>query len=47
MVSIGVSAIVAGITEPGIFGVNMKYKSAMIGCTIGAFVGGSLVDYLE
>lgn len=40
MVSIGVSAIVAGITEPGIFGVNMKYKSAMIGCTIGAFVGG-------
>lgn len=40
LISIGVESILAGISEPGIFGVIMKYSSAMIGCTIGAFVGG-------
>lgn len=40
LISIGVEAILAGISEPGIFGVNMKYSSAMIGCTVGAFTGG-------
>ncbi|MDQ0360461.1 glucose PTS transporter subunit IIA [Breznakia pachnodae] len=40
MISIGVSSVIAGITEPGIFGINMKYTSAMIGCSVGAFVGG-------
>lgn len=40
MASIGMTSVLAGITEPGIFGINMKYRSAMIGCTVGAFVGG-------
>lgn len=40
MISIGVSSIVAGISEPGIFGINLKYPAAMTGCTVGAFIGG-------
>lgn len=39
-ISIGVSSVLAGISEPGIFGINMKHKSALIGCSIGGFVGG-------
>ena len=40
------SAIVPGITEPGMYGITLKYKTpmiaAMIGSGIGAFIGGLL-----
>lgn len=38
------SAVVPGITEPGMYGITLKYKTpmiaAMIGSGIGAFIGG-------
>lgn len=36
----GISAIVAGVTEPAMYGVTLKYKTPMIACAIGAGVAG-------
>lgn len=38
--SSAVAAIVAGVTEPAMYGINLKYKKPMIAATIGAFCGG-------
>lgn len=40
LTSIVVSAVVAGVTEPAIYGVNMKYKKPMIGVMAGGLAGG-------
>lgn len=39
-ISMCVSAVFAGITEPAIFGINMKYKSGLYGALAGAVAGG-------
>lgn len=39
-ISMCVSAVFAGITEPAIFGINMKYKSGLYGALSGAVAGG-------
>ncbi|MBS7576124.1 MULTISPECIES: beta-glucoside-specific PTS transporter subunit IIABC [unclassified Enterococcus] len=36
----GVSALVAGVTEPAMYGITLKYKTPMIGAMIGAAIGG-------
>lgn len=36
----GVSAIVAGVTEPAMYGVTLKYKTPMIASVIGAGIAG-------
>jgi PTS system beta-glucosides-specific IIC component len=36
----GISAIVAGVTEPAMYGVTLKYKTPMIASVIGAGVAG-------
>lgn len=38
--SLAVGAIVAGVTEPSIYGINFKYKKPMYGVMAGGFVGG-------
>lgn len=38
--SMCVSAVFAGITEPAIFGINMKYKAGLYGALAGAVSGG-------
>ncbi len=38
--SIAVGCIVAGVTEPAIYGVNLKYKKPMYGVMAGGFAGG-------
>lgn len=38
--SCAVTGIVAGVTEPAMYGVNLKYKTPMIGSMIGSAVGG-------
>lgn len=38
--SIAVGCIVAGVTEPAIYGVNLKYKKPMYAVMAGGFVGG-------
>ncbi|MFC0740135.1 PTS transporter subunit EIIC [Enterococcus faecalis] len=36
----GVTAVLAGVTEPAMYGVNLKYKKPMLGAMIGSFCGG-------
>ena len=39
-IACGVSALVAGVTEPAMYGINLRYKKPMIGAVIAAGVGG-------
>lgn len=41
-ISSSVTAIVAGVTEPAMYGINLKLKTPMIGAIIGSLVGGAL-----
>ena len=36
----GISAVLAGVTEPAMYGINMRYVTPMIGVVIGAGVSG-------
>ena len=38
--SVAVTAVVAGVTEPAMYGVNMKYRTPMYGAMIGSAIGG-------
>lgn len=40
--SCGVTAILGGVTEPAMFGINAKYRTPLIGAMIGGFVGGCI-----
>lgn len=39
-ISIAIGCIVAGVTEPAIYGVNLKYKKPMFGVMAGGLAGG-------
>lgn len=39
-VSIAIGCIVAGVTEPAIYGINLKHRKPMIGVMAGGFAGG-------
>lgn len=41
-VSCAVTAIVGGVTEPAMFGINLKLKKPMIGAMIGSFAGAAI-----
>ncbi|MFT8668651.1 MAG: glucose PTS transporter subunit IIA [Liquorilactobacillus hordei] len=45
-ISIAIGCIVAGVTEPAIYGVNLKYKKPMYGVMAGGFVGGVIASIL-
>lgn len=40
-----ITAIVGGVTEPGMFGVNLKYKTPMYGAMIGSFFGALVAGF--
>lgn len=42
-IACGISAIVAGVTEPAMYGINLRYMKPMIGAVIGAGVSGLFV----
>lgn len=44
--SLAVGAIVAGVTEPAIYGCNLKYKKPMYGVMGGAAIGGIVASLL-
>lgn len=46
MLSLAVGAIVAGVTEPAIYGCNLKYKKPMYGVMGGAAIGGIVASLL-
>lgn len=37
----GVTACVAGVTEPALFGINLKYRKPQIAAMLGGFIGGA------
>ncbi len=39
-IACGISAVVAGVTEPAMYGINLRYITPMIGAVIGAGVSG-------
>ena len=39
-IACGISALAAGVTEPGMYGINLRYRKPMIAAVIGAAVGG-------
>lgn len=39
-IACGISALVAGVTEPAMYGINLRYVKPMIGAVIGAGVSG-------
>lgn len=45
-VSLAIGCIVAGVTEPAIYGVNLKYRRPMYGVMAGGFVGGVIASLL-
>lgn len=45
-ISLAIGAIVAGVTEPAIYGVNLKYKKPMFAVMIGAAAGGVVAALL-
>lgn len=45
-ISIAIGCIVAGVAEPAIYGVNLKYKKPMYGVMAGGFVGGVIASLL-
>jgi PTS system beta-glucosides-specific IIC component len=36
----GISAVIAGVTEPALYGISLKYKKPMVGAMIGAGLAG-------
>ena len=45
--STGIPAILAGVTEPVFYGLNLKLKTPLIGAMVGSFVGGLLGGLLH
>lgn len=45
-ISLAIGCIVAGVTEPAIYGVNLKYRKPMYGVMAGGFVGGVIASIL-
>lgn len=42
----GITAIVAGVTEPAMYGINFKYMKPMIGAMIGSFFGAGFAGFM-
>lgn len=43
--SSAITAIVAGVTEPALFGINLKLKKPLIAVMIGSFIGGAVAGF--
>lgn len=39
-IACGISAVVAGVTEPAMYGINFRFMTPMIGAVLGAGIGG-------
>ena len=45
--STAVTAVVAGVTEPAMYAINLKYKTPMYGAMIGSAIGGCVAGLLK
>lgn len=46
-ISCTITAILGGVTEPAMFGINLKYRTPLFGSMIGAFAGGAVAGLLK
>ena len=46
-VSSGVGAILAGVSEPAIYGINMRLKKPMLGVMVGGCLGGIIAGFMH
>ena len=44
--SAGIGAIVSGVSEPALYGVNLRLRKPMIGLALGGFIGGSVAGFM-
>lgn len=45
-ISAGIGAIVSGVSEPALYGVNLRFRTPMIGVVAGGLVGGGIAGVL-
>lgn len=45
-ISAGVGALLSGVSEPALYGVNLRYRTPMIGVVAGGLVGGGVAGVL-
>ena len=45
--SCAITAIVAGVTEPAMYGINLKFKKPMIGAMIGSAIAGVFAGLMK
>lgn len=45
--STALTAVVAGVTEPAMYGINLKYRTPMYGAMIGSAIGGLVAGLLK
>lgn len=45
--SCAVTALVAGVTEPAMYGINLKYKKPLYACMIGSFIGAGVAGLMK
>lgn len=43
----GISAIVAGVTEPALYGINLRLKKPLVGIVTGSFIGGVIAGLFK
>lgn len=46
-ISCAVTAIVGGVVEPGLYGINLKYKTPLYGAMIGSFCGALIMGIMK
>lgn len=45
--SSAVTAVVGGVTEPALFGINLRYKTPLYACMIGNFIGAAFAGLMK
>lgn len=45
-ISAGIGAIISGVSEPALYGVNLKLRNPMIGLVLGGLAGGAVAGFM-
>ena len=45
-ISAGIGALLSGVSEPALYGVNLRYKTPMVGVVAGGLVGGGVAGVM-
>ena len=45
-ISAGIGAIISGVSEPALYGVNLRLRKPMIGLVLGGLAGGAVAGFM-